>query len=82
MGSTNKGEFHDRTVNKLTQIMMDGTPNKTQPAVIVVLEDLSSDNSNVSKTIFSSRLSNTSAGMSQEVANVLVNAAKIRRQNM
>jgi hypothetical protein len=81
MGSTNKGEFHDRTVNKLTQIMMEGTPNKTQPAAIGVLEDLSSNKYNVSKMIFSSRSTNTGASMSQEVANVLVNAEKIRRQN-
>ena len=81
MESTNEEAFHARMIVKLTDIMIAGTPSKTQPAALGVLQQLSSSESNVSKIIFSSRLTDTGAGMSQDVANVLVTAEKIRMQN-
>ena len=81
MGSMNKGAFYDRTVVKLTNIMLTCTPNKTQPAVLGMLQHLSSSKPNISKMILSSRSTDTCAGMSQEVANVLVTAVKIQMQN-
>lgn len=81
MESTNEEAFHSRTIVKLTNIMLAGTPNKTQPAALGVLQQLSSSEPSVSKIIFSSRLTNTGSGMSQDVADVLVTTEKIRMQN-
>jgi hypothetical protein len=82
MESMNGETFRARAVEKVLQIMLDGTPTKTQPAAIGVLENLSSKESNTSKTILSSRIinGNTGPGMSQDIANVLVCAEKIRKK--
>jgi hypothetical protein len=81
MESMNEEAFRGRTIVKLTDIMIAGTPSKTQPAALGVLQQLSSSEPNVTKIIFSSRLTNTGTGMSQVVADVLVTAEKIRLQN-
>lgn len=79
MESTDGEKFHARTVEQLTKILTNGTPDKTQPAALGVLENLSSKESNISKTIVSSRVINgtTALGMSQDVAQMLVNAEKV-----
>ena len=76
---TDGEKFQARTVEQVTKILMDGTPGKTQPAALGVLENLSSNDSNISKTMVSSRVINgtTALGMSQDVAQMLVNAEKV-----
>jgi hypothetical protein len=79
MVSTDGEKFQARSVEQVTKILMDGTPGKTQPAALGVLENLSSNDSNISKTMVSSRVINgtTALGMSQDVAQMLVNAKKV-----
>ena len=79
MVSTNGETFQARTVEQVTKILMEGVPGKTQPAAQGLLENLSSKDSNILKTIVSSRviIGTTTPGMSQDVAQMLVNAEKV-----
>jgi len=71
--------FHARTVHQVTGYMLNGSP-ASQQAALGVLDNLSSSSNNISKTIVKSTVDcgSIKAGMSQEVANTLMRAEKLR----
>jgi hypothetical protein len=71
-----------RVVGKLSNTLDEGSP-ASQQAAVDVIEELSSNAGNISKTIIKSKVDQceTSIGMSQEISSRLIKARKIRNNN-
>ena len=75
-------DLEARIVGQLSNVLDEGSP-ASQQAAVDVIEELSSNAGNISKTIIKSKVDQgkTSIGMSQEISSRLIKARKIRNSN-
>ena len=75
-------DIKTRVVGQLLNTLNKGSP-ASQQAAVDVIEELSSNAGNISKTIIKSKVDQgeTSIGMSQEISSRLIKARKIRNNN-
>ena len=75
-------DLEARVIGQLSNTLDEGSP-ASQQAAVDVIEELSSNAGNISKTIIKSNVDQgkTSIGMSQEISSRLIKAQKIRNSN-